>query len=104
MLKSVQNKLLSSPSNYAVWASILLKKLYPYYEIAIVGPKAKEFIDVMQINYIPNTLIVGTNQKNKLPLFENRYVENETFIYVCQNSTCQLPVTSTKEALKQLSP
>lgn len=102
MLKSIQPQLLESPSNYSVWGSILLKKIYPYYEVAIVGDKTAEYIQTLNSNYIPNTLIIGSKKKSELPIFKDRYAKNETYIYVCQNSTCKLPVTTPEEAFKQI--
>ena len=37
-----------------------------------------------------------------MPLFKGRYADDGTYIYVCQDHTCKLPVATTKEALEQL--
>lgn len=34
-----------------------------------------------------------------LPLFENRYVQGQTLIYICKNETCSLPVTTVEAAM-----
>ena len=102
MLNNMQTQLLSSPNNYSVWGSVLLEKLYPFYEVAIVGDKAENFIRKLNTEYIPNTIIIGSLKNSELPLFEDRFVEGETYIYVCQNSTCKLPVTTPNEAINQL--
>jgi len=52
--------------------------------------------------HLPNTLIVGSGTESELPLFEDRYVDGETYIYVCQNRVCKLPVTTVDAALEQL--
>ncbi|MBU2903216.1 MULTISPECIES: hypothetical protein [Arenibacter] len=51
---------------------------------------------------MPNTLIVGSNKDSEMPLFKGRYADDGTYIYVCQDHTCKLPVATTKEALEQL--
>ncbi|WP_405382945.1 thioredoxin domain-containing protein [Maribacter sp. LLG6340-A2] len=102
MLKTVQPQLLSQLNSYSVWGSLLLKKTHPYYEVAIVGNDAKKLLQDLTAHYTPNTLIIGTPNKSNLPLFEGRFVNNETYIYVCQNSTCKLPVATVKEALLQM--
>jgi len=88
--------------NYTKWGTVFLHMAYPYYEIAAVGGEANEKIKELHRLHLPNTLIVGSSEASSLPLFENRFVPEETFIYVCQNSTCKLPVTTTSAAVEQL--
>ena len=61
-----------------------------------------DFSELFELNktYIPNKLIAGSTDENNLPLLENRYVSRETFIYVCVNKACKLPVTEVEEAIK----
>ena len=87
---------------YAHWSSLLLHVTHPYFEIAVVGENSKSLVRLLQEKHLPNTLIVGTAQESEAELFKDRYVEGETFIYVCQNSTCKLPVKTVEEALQQL--
>ena len=68
----------------------------------MVGKNALPLVNALNQDYIPNALIVGSTANNNLPLFEGRYVDENTFIYVCQNSTCKLPVTTVEEAIVQL--
>ncbi|SNR40351.1 hypothetical protein SAMN04488009_1423 [Maribacter sedimenticola] len=102
MLKAMQPQLLTHLESYSVWGSLLLKKTHPYYEVAIVGNNVNTMMRNLTANYTPNTLVIGTRNKSELPLFEGRFIENETYIYVCQNSTCQLPVSTVEEALQQM--
>ncbi len=87
---------------YANWANLLLHNTYPYFEIVIVGDEAKELRSGLQAKYIPNSLIIASSHESKLPLFKDRYNAEETLIYVCQNSTCKLPVNTIEAALKQM--
>lgn len=89
-------------SSYANWSHLLLKIAHPFYEIAIVGEEAKNQLQVLNQKHIPNTLIIGSPEESELPLFEDRFVDDETYIYVCQDRVCKLPVTTTDMALKQL--
>ena len=88
--------------SYANWSHLLLNVSHPYFEIAVVGPEAKERCTELQQLNLPNTLIVGTSEKSELPLFEDRYFEDETYIFVCQNRVCKLPVNSVEKAVEQL--
>ncbi len=102
MVTSMLPYLKEDPSNYSKWNSNLLKLVYPYYEIAVVGKEAGKLISELNQNYIPNTLIVGTKASSSEPLFEQRYMEDETYIYVCEERTCKKPVKTSEEALDQL--
>lgn len=89
-------------SSYSNWSHLLLKVSHPFYEIAVVGEDAKSKLQVLNQKHIPNTLIVGSLKESELPLFEERYVDDETYIYVCQDRVCKLPVTTAEQALQQL--
>lgn len=92
-----------NPENYSRWNTLLLQMLYPFYEIAVVGEGAKNLTPEVQREYLPNALIVQSTSDSDLPLFKGRFTEGDTFIYVCRNNTCKLPVRSTEAALEQLA-
>jgi len=102
MLKSMQPLLQESIVSYTLWASSFLNKVYPFYEIAVVGSNAKKLAGNLHKKHLPNTLIVGSTKESELPLFEGRYVDEGTFIYVCRDNTCKLPVDTVARALEQL--
>ncbi|WP_246995153.1 thioredoxin domain-containing protein [Arenibacter sp. F26102] len=102
MLSSMIPVLEENAYNYSKWNSLLLKSALPFYEIAVVGDDAKQLLAELQQYNLPNTLIVGSNKSSELPLFKGRYADDGTFIYVCQDHTCKLPVATTQEALEQL--
>ena len=87
---------------YAHWGSLLSNVTHPYFEIVVVGSDAKQLTTELQKKHIPNALIVGSTVESDSPLFKDRYFEEETFIYVCQNSTCKLPVKTVEDAVKQM--
>ncbi len=91
------------PQHYAKWGSLFLKMVYPYFEVAVVGSRARDIVQKMFALKQPNLLLVGTDTESKIPLFENRYVVGSTYIYVCQRGSCKLPVTTLEEALEQLN-
>ena len=99
MLNNVKPEMSKYPSGFSNWLDLMLNYTNNYYEVAVVGKNAKEKIDQLNASYIPNKLIVGSTEENKLPLLKNRYVENETFIYVCVNKACKLPVSDVEKAL-----
>ncbi|MEN8798748.1 MAG: thioredoxin domain-containing protein [Flavobacteriaceae bacterium] len=89
-------------SNYTEWGSLLLNKTFAYYEIAVVGSEALSVAAELQTKFLPNALVVASTGPSDLPLFKDRYFEDETYIFVCQNNSCKLPTTSVEDALGQL--
>lgn len=103
MLSAMLPMITPNASSYARWNSVFLNTTYTYYEIAVVGEKAKSLTKELHRKYIPNTLLSGSVTKSSLPLFEGRYVSDGTYVYVCRDNSCKLPVATAEEALKQLN-
>ncbi len=102
MLSAMVPAITESASSYSKWNALLLNNTYPYYEIAVVGKSADALIKGLGEMHLPNTLIVGSTSESELPLFEGRFVEDGTYIYVCQNTTCKLPVETVTDAVRQM--
>ncbi len=91
-----------SPSGYANWLNLYLNYSNPYYEVAVSGAQAKEKIASITNHYIPNILLAGATNESNMPLMENRFNEDDTYIYVCVDSACKLPEKDVEKALSQL--
>ena len=52
--------------------------------------------------FTPNTIVVQSSIESDIPLFIDRYFDDKTYIYVCQNKTCQRPETNIDLALNQI--
>ena len=102
MLSAMVPAIKESAPSYSKWNSLLLNNTYPYFEIAVVGKDADILVKALNEIQLSNSLIVGSKAKSEAPLFKDRYVVDNTFIYVCQNTTCKLPVKTINEALMQL--
>ena len=100
MLKNVMAEMETYPNGFSNWLDLLLSYQLNYYEIVIVGERAKEKVAELNSLYIPNKLVAGSTEELNRPLLERRYIEGETFIYVCVNNTCKLPVTEVEKALE----
>lgn len=92
-------RLISYPESYSNWARLLSNFEYPFYEVAIIGLEASGKYQDWNKNYVPNVLLQSSEKASDLPLLESRYVDGETFIYVCENRVCQLPVKEIEKAL-----
>tara|TARA_R110001599_G_scaffold236553_1_gene435841 strand:- start:37188 stop:39254 length:2067 start_codon:yes stop_codon:yes gene_type:complete len=102
MLSNMTDVIKNYGSAYSNWLDLYSNFNDGYFEIAITGKDAKEKMLELNKKYIPNKLICGSLTDSKLPLLENRYVENKTLIYICINKTCQLPTENTNEAFQQI--
>ncbi|MEB8330331.1 thioredoxin domain-containing protein [Flavobacteriaceae bacterium KMM 6897] len=102
MSSTMMNISKGAAQSYSKWNSLFLHMAYPYFEISVVGSDAKDLMTTLNKRHIPNGLIVGSNLNSNLPLFKGRFDENETFIFVCQDTTCKLPVSTAEEAIAQI--
>lgn len=99
MLNNVLPEMEQYPSTFSNWLDLMLNFSHNYYEVAVVGKEAKEKIMELNKTYLPNKLIIGSTEDNDLPLLKNRYIEDQTFIYVCVNKACKLPVSEVEKAI-----
>ena len=102
MVSAVKGIIDGNINSYSVWANNILNRVESFYEIAVIGPNAKSVTDDITRTFIPNTLVVQSDIESQIPLFIDRYFDDETYIYVCQNKTCQRPETNINLALDQV--
>jgi uncharacterized protein YyaL (SSP411 family) len=102
MLNNVKESIVNYPEGYSNWLQLMSDFSTSYYEVAISGPDAISKLKEINKTYIPNKLIAGATKDSKLPLMESRYNDDETFIYICVDGACQLPVTDVEKALEQM--
>ena len=95
---NVKPEMLKYPRTYANYASLMMKEIVPYYEVAIVGKDAHAKAIELNKKYVPNKLLLGSIAESNLELLQEKYVEGNTIIYVCENKACQLPTTNIIEA------
>lgn len=102
MLNNVKPEIQKYGSGYSNWLDLMLNYTAPFYEVAIVGEAVLTKIFEFNAFYLPNKIVAGSSQKNTMPLLLNRYIENETLIYVCVDNTCKLPVSEVENAISLL--
>ncbi len=102
MLNNVQNGIARYPQGYSNWGVLMMHYVHPFYEVAIAGEEAHAKVLEMGTSYQPNSILVGAEKVSTIPLFESRFVDGTTLIYVCRNKACQLPTESVSEAIKQM--
>ena len=90
-------------SGYANYASLMLKEIVPFYEVAIVGKYAHTKALEINTKYVPNKLFIGSISDSKMALLEDKFIKGSTMIYVCENKVCQLPTSDTQKAKKLMN-
>ncbi len=102
LLKNVCGKLEKSAQNHANWLQLALYFDQPFYEVAIVGDDYKDKAEEINSRYLPYSILAASEKESGLSLFQDRYVEGQTLMYVCQEGTCQLPTKQMEKVLDQL--
>ena len=85
---------------YSNWAILLDMQVNKPYELAIVGEEYKKLQKEIMRKYIPNAIFLGGKNEGSLVLLKDKLQKGSTYIYVCQNKTCKMPVKSINEAIK----
>ena len=83
----------SYPSSFAIWASIILKQTYGVNEIVITGKNIDQVrMDLLQ-KFMPNMVLqCAVMEDNQFPLLTGKTYDEKAWIYKCKNYTCQTPV------------
>ncbi len=102
MLCVVQANMISYPQGYTNWGILMLHQYCNFYEVAITGKQAPMFRDKLNVVYMPNKVLLGAEAKSNLELLKPKLVGERTLIYVCENKTCKMPVSSAPEAITQI--
>lgn len=102
MISSVKELINENINAYSVWGNNILNKVEPFFEVAVIGQNSKKITDNISSYFTPNTLVVQSSIESEIPLFIDRFFEDETYIYVCQNKVCQRPETKIDLALSQV--
>ncbi|MEX2513269.1 MAG: thioredoxin domain-containing protein [Cyclobacteriaceae bacterium] len=103
MISTMLSVMEEDPPSYGRWSALLMQTTKNFYEIAVVGENAGSMLKTLNKAHLPNTLIVGSNSESNLPLFKDRFLKDKSYIYVCQNNTCKLPISSADLVIRQLN-
>ncbi|MEO6228665.1 MAG: thioredoxin domain-containing protein [Ferruginibacter sp.] len=104
MLTSLLEAVIKYPGSFGIWATLILRKIKGYSEIAVVGNDFAKIARKLQVNYISNIVLMATLEKNNdFPILENKIGEEATLIYLCKNYSCKAPFTNAEELLKEIN-
>ena len=103
MLNNIKPEIATYVSGFSNWLDLMLNYTNPFYEVAIVGEKAMEKTKELNKYYLPNILTATSKIPDNSPLLKGRFLEGKTYIYVCVNNSCKLPVGTINEAIELLN-
>jgi uncharacterized protein YyaL (SSP411 family) len=99
MVMAIQPWVSESMGFFPSWANNLLHNQHPFYEVVVMGEEAKSFAEELLIKQFANTLTLQSSEESEeSPLFKNRFVADETLIYICIDNTCLQPLSDIQEA------
>lgn len=102
MLLSLRDALERYPSSFAQWASCLYREIFGMHEIAVIGPDHHQMAESIGREYLPQKVMMSSKEGKKgFPLTEGKASYGDTLIYLCQNYSCQHPV-STIDSFREL--
>lgn len=97
MLKSMTSQYLSYPAGFSNWMMLHLWKTHPFYELAICGPDAKGLAEVFFAGSTKPVIVAFSDTESDIPLLKNRFIKEQTLLYLCRNKSCNLPVSTLEE-------
>ncbi len=102
MVGTIAGRPVQNAPFFASWFTMAGLLANGTHEVAIMGKESMKKNLELQKSFLPDCLFMGSDDKEDLPLLENKLVENRTMVYVCTNRSCKLPVEETEKALEQL--
>lgn len=103
MLTDIKNHLISNSISFTNWARLMLHYACRFNTVVITGPEAIQNAAKINGLFLPGIKIAALEEDNRdIPLFAERYKENETWFYVCTMGRCNLPVHDLSLALEQI--
>ena len=91
------------PSAFSNWLIAALHFSDYQKELAICSKDSLVHSKDINRNYLPSILLSGSEKKSDLPFLQNRYIEDETLFYLCQNKMCLAPKNNISSVYEELN-
>lgn len=91
------------PSAYSNWLTVAFFFSNHQKELAVCGANSLQQVQEINQKYLPHLLIAGTSKDSDLPFLKNRFVDEESLFYLCQNKTCSAPIKNITALYKELN-
>lgn len=97
MVQTLSNAIAKHPTAYGAWLNCLYQHLMGSKEIVLIGNYRDSLKQLLSL-YLPHTIVMASEKgSDDFPLLKNRTSGNPVNIYVCENYTCNAPVSSIAE-------
>ncbi len=102
MLHQLEDKIQKSPSALGSWLDVIIQIQEQNHEIAIIGPKAKDWGHTIKKEVLPGSIVMADSQPDSsIPLLDRISTEDKTQIFLCENYTCSMPIDDLDSFWKQ---
>jgi uncharacterized protein YyaL (SSP411 family) len=102
-INSVKTAMVQYPLGYCNWLCSLDFYMSDPKEVAVFGvrnnPQTKDLVKAINSRWIPNKVVIGFDQTDpeafiNSPLLKERAMKDgQSTVYICQDNTCQSPIT-----------
>ncbi|HSG68096.1 MAG TPA: thioredoxin domain-containing protein [Bacteroidales bacterium] len=91
-----------NPVFHANWARHIMQWHYGQQQIIITGPEADDFAKALDRHFLPSSILAVEKKRGTFSLFEYKYIEGRTLIYVCSKGICHEACETVGQALDLL--
>lgn len=97
-LRAFSEEIKRLPSYHTMFLIAMMMHFYPAAEVVISGEKWKEPLEELNKEFLPNKVILVKNLQNKeklevlSPYTKDIETDEDFYIYLCKNFSCNLPV------------
>jgi hypothetical protein len=92
---SLAKAIISYPTSFGIWASLLLKSTFTREEVVITGENYISLRKQLLQEYLPGKILMAATGENKsYSMLNGKNAENGTLIYLCRQYTCKSPVST----------
>ncbi|MGD8306673.1 MAG: thioredoxin domain-containing protein [Ignavibacteria bacterium] len=102
MLGKMKQQIEANPLYHSNWCQLMSYFVYPYFEVAIIGEEFESKLSKFLGKFYPNVTFMGGNDEGTMELLKQKKVNGRTFIYVCVDKSCRLPVEDVDSAEGQI--
>lgn len=90
------------PTSFSNWARLIFYLTGNFFEVVVAGPEAKSRLKKLYRYPWPAKITAGAESESGLPVFDSRFQDRKTMIYICSGNVCRKPVEDLQEATDQL--
>ncbi len=89
-ISAIKSFLEKYPASFSNWIKLMMESENSSTIVSITGNKAKNYSKKINMEYLPDILVLFTEKDSKLPHFKGKLIEEKTMISVCSETECYL--------------